>query len=123
MNNHWHDDLPIYKQLVIKLKNAVLDGSFAEGQAMPSVRAISAEMSINHITVSKAYHELLDNGLIEKKRGLGMFVLSGAQEKLLAAERQFFIEKELPMLVNKMNQLDVSIEQVIKIFKEQREGS
>lgn len=116
MNNDWHDELPIYKQLIIKLKKAILDKSFVEGDALPSVRTVSAEMSINHITVSKAYHELVANELIEKKRGLGMFVVEGAMQKLMEEERAVFLQQEIPNLVSRMQQLDISPEQVLAII-------
>lgn len=114
MNNQWHDKLPIYKQLVIKLKQSIIDGSFAEESALPSVRVISAELNINHITVSKAYHELVDENLIEKKRGLGMFVLKGALNQLLESERTVFLTEELPQLIARIQQLNISPEEVIQ---------
>ncbi len=113
MNSQWHDDLPIYKQLVIKLKKAILDNRYPETTALPSVRAISAELQINHITVSKAYHELVDEGVIEKKRGLGMFVKLGAIEALHNSEKIKFLSEDLPQFIKKMQQLDIDLNQVI----------
>lgn len=123
MNNQWHDELPIYKQLVIKLKQAILAGTFAEETALPSVRVVSAELNINHITVSKAYHELVDEGLIEKKRGLGMFIMKGAVSQLLEAERMLFIEHELPKLINKMEALKIPVDDVIAMIKQSNKGN
>lgn len=118
MNDQWHDQLPIYKQLVIKVKQAILDGSFSEGESLPSVRAVSAELNINHITVSKAYHELVNEGLIEKRRGLGMFILPDAVKRLSAAERNIFLTQELPELIDKIKQLDIAVEDVIELIQQ-----
>lgn len=122
MNDQWHDQLPIYKQLVIKLKQAILAETFTEETALPSVRVVSAELSINHITVSKAYHELVDEGLIEKKRGLGMFILKGAVSQLLEAERVLFIQQELPKLIDKMAELKIPVDDVITMIKQGNKG-
>ncbi|WP_440906520.1 GntR family transcriptional regulator (plasmid) [Catenovulum sp. SX2] len=126
MNNHWHDDMPIYKQLVEKLKKAILNNSYPEETALPSVRAVSAELQINHITVSKAYHELVDEGLIEKRRGLGMFVKTGAIEALHTAEKNKFLAEDLPLFLQKMQQLNISqqdvIEKIQQLSKEQENG-
>lgn len=116
MNSDWHDELPIYKQLIIKLKTAILDNSFAEGESLPSVRAVSADLSINHITVSKAYHELVDERLIEKKRGVGMFVVQGAVKKLMEEEKTVFIDYELPKLVSRIKQLGITPQQVLDMM-------
>ncbi len=121
MDDNWHDELPIYKQLVIKLKQGILNGTFVENQLLPSVRTVSSELNINHITVAKSYHELVDEGLIEKKRGLGMIVLNGAMEKLLIAERQAFLHQELPKLIDKIQQLNIPIDDVISAIKESRD--
>ncbi|KMT64992.1 GntR family transcriptional regulator [Catenovulum maritimum] len=118
MNNQWSDDIPIYKQLVEKLKKAILNNMYPEETALPSVRAISAELNINHITVSKAYHELLDDGLIEKRRGLGMFVKLGAIEVLSHSEKTKFLTEDLPKLIQKMHQLNIDSELVIKQIKQ-----
>jgi len=121
MNNHWDDETPIYKQLVQKLKKAIINHVYDEGCALPSVRAISAELNINHITVSKSYHELLDQGLIEKKRGIGMFVKQGAIAELTLAEQNIFMNEDLPKLISKMKQLDISSEKVIQLIKKSEE--
>lgn len=113
MNSHWHDQLPIYKQLVEKLKQAILAHRYPEETVLPSVRNVSAELSINHITVSKAYHELLDEGLIEKRRGLGMFVKTGAINALLNTEKTKFLTEDLPKIIQKMHQLNIDQAEVI----------
>ena len=121
MNNHWHDDAPIYKQLVQKLKKAILNNVYAEGTALPSVRSVSTELNINHITVSKSYHELVDEGLIEKRRGLGMFVKEGAIKALMAAEQAIFMDEDLPKLISKMQQLQIDPAQVVAMIQQNME--
>lgn len=116
MNKDWHDDLPIYKQLIAKLKKAILSDMYPEGTALPSVRAISAQLKINHITVSKAYHELVDEGVIEKKRGLGMFVKLGAIEALHESEKVKFLQEDLPLFLRKMQQLKIGQQEIIDII-------
>ncbi|HEY7774226.1 MAG TPA: GntR family transcriptional regulator [Marinagarivorans sp.] len=107
MQDQWNDDQPIYRQLRDRMVGLILDGEFLEGEAIPSVRAVSAEYQINHLTVSKAYQSLVDEGLVEKRRGLGMFVVPGAQEKILHAEKHQFLTVEIPKLLLRMEQLGI----------------
>ncbi|EOD5253769.1 GntR family transcriptional regulator, partial [Vibrio parahaemolyticus] len=74
---HWHDRQPIFRQLADQITQQILQGVWKEGEALPSVRSISADMKINHLTVMKGYQLLVDEGLVEKKRGQGMFVAQG----------------------------------------------
>ena len=108
MQDQWNDDQPIYRQLRDRMVGLILEGEFLEGEAIPSVRAVSAEYQINHLTVSKAYQALVDEGLVEKRRGLGMFVVAGAQEKILHAEKNQFLTVELPKLMQRMAQLGIT---------------
>jgi GntR family transcriptional regulator len=78
----WNDNQPIYRQLRDQVVERILDGSFAEGDAVPSVRQVASDYKINHLTVAKAYQELVDGQLLEKRRGLGMYVLPGARAML-----------------------------------------
>lgn len=123
MNNQWHDDLPIYKQLAENIKSSILNHVYPEDTALPSVRAISAELQINHITVSKAYHELLDEGLIEKRRGLGMFVKTGAISALHHVQKNKFLHEDLPLLVEKMQRLDIKPQEVIEKIQQLMQGA
>ena len=109
----WNDDQPIYKQLRDKMVGLIMEGAFTEGEAIPSVRSVSAEYQINHLTVSKAYQALVDEGLVEKKRGLGMFVLDGARDKILNSEKTQFLSVELPKLLQRIEQLGISKEELI----------
>ena len=104
----WDDSQPIYRQLREKIVNLIIEGVLKEGEAIPSVRQVASEYRINHLTVSKAYQELVDDGLLQKRRGLGMFVEQGAQDKLLQRERTRFIEAEIPVLLRRMRQLGIN---------------
>ncbi len=110
----WRDDQPIYKQLKDKIVYLLLTGSYAEGEALPSVRSVSAEYQINHLTVAKAYQELVDEGIVEKRRGLGMFVLNGARANLLEMERKKFFDLEVPELKKRLRELKVSVDELCK---------
>ncbi len=114
---HWNDDQPIYRQLREKVIALIMEGVFAEGEAVPSVRQISIDFSINHLTVSKAYQQLVDEDLLFKKRGIGMFVSDGAQKKLISKERNKFLQLELPVMIQRMNQLGISIEEIVDILE------
>lgn len=112
MSIEWSDSLPIYRQLRELVIERILDGSFPEGEAVPSVRQVAADYNINHLTVAKAYQELVDEGLLEKRRGLGMFVLSGAREMLTDNEQQKFLEEELPAFAEKAQRLGIDLDTV-----------
>ncbi len=92
----------------------LLDGTLAPGDALPSVRQIAADFQLNPITVSRAYQELVDDGLVETRRGLGMFVLAGAREKLLQSERTRFLNEEWPAVIVRMNQLGLNAAALLK---------
>lgn len=112
MSIEWDDKLPIYRQLRALVIERILDGSFAEGEAVPSVRQVASDYKINHLTVAKAYQELVDDGLLEKRRGLGMFVLSGARVALTNHEQQKFMEVELPAFAERVQMLGLEMRTV-----------
>ena len=97
-----------------------MDGSFTEGEAVPSVRQVAAEYQINHLTVGKAYQELVDIGLLEKRRGLGMYVAQGARVALTDTEQQNFIDDEIPAFVDRVQALGMDMNEVVKILLESR---
>ncbi|AKE51523.1 GntR family transcriptional regulator [Kangiella geojedonensis] len=113
MQIQWDDSQPIYLQLRDRVQNMILEGNLAEGEALPSVRNVSAEYQLNPITVSKAYQLLVDDQLAEKKRGLGMFVVDGAKNKLLQQERELFLNTELPALLRKLKRLNITREELL----------
>ncbi len=98
MDPKWNEDLPIYRQLRDRVVAMILEGALGDGDALPSVRNVAAEYRLNPLTVLKGYQELVDEGLVEKKRGRGMFVTDGAQRQLLKNERQRFLETEWPQV-------------------------
>lgn len=116
MSDSWSSDQPIYKQLRDRVAGLVMEGTFQEGTAVPSVRQVSADEQINHLTVGKAYQVLVDEGVLEFKRGRGMFVREGAQKLLQHQERKKFVEAELPALLVRVKQLGMSIDQLIELF-------
>ena len=114
MQIQWDDSQPIYLQLRDRVQNMILEGNLVEGEALPSVRTVSAEYQLNPITVSKAYQLLVDDQLAVKKRGLGMFVVDGAKEKLLQQEREVFLTTELPTLLRKLKRLHITKEELLE---------
>jgi len=105
MQISWNDRDPIYRQLHDRLLDMILEGVYRDGDALPSVRQVSSDHRINPITVSKAYQMLVEEDLVEKRRGLGMYVMAGAREKLAAVERQRFLEEEWPLIIEKIQRL------------------
>lgn len=114
MTPDWTDDQPIYRQLKDKVVAAIVEGSLREGEALPSVRNVAVDLQINPITASKAYQELVMDGLVEKKRGLGMFVVDGARSKLVEAERDRFLNEEWPRVMETIRRLGLDIEALLK---------
>ncbi|WOJ93763.1 GntR family transcriptional regulator [Congregibacter variabilis] len=110
----WTDGQPIYRQLRDLVIQRVMDGSFPEGEAIPSVRQVATDYRINHLTVSKAYQELVEMGLLETRRGLGMFVASGARGSLTNDEQQRFLDEELPAFVSRVRMLGLAMDEVIE---------
>ncbi|MBC3811927.1 GntR family transcriptional regulator [Undibacterium aquatile] len=117
MSVNWHDQSPIYRQLKEKVQAMILDGVLKPGDALPSVRQIAADYQINPITVSKAYQELVDESLVEKRRGIGMYVTEGASDKLLATERQRFIEEEWPAMLDRIRRLGIGADELLAQMK------
>lgn len=110
----WNDNTPIYRQLKERVVSMMLDGVLKAGDALPSVRQIAAEYQLNPITVSKAYQELVDDNLVEKRRGIGMYVTEGASEKLLASERERFLSEEWPAMVERIRRLGLNLDQLLR---------
>jgi GntR family transcriptional regulator len=108
MNREWNNHQPIYRQLRDRGVHMILDGVLKEGDPLPSVRNVAAEFRVNPLTVLKAYQELVDEDLVEMKRGLGMFVKSGARDSLLKGERQKFLNEEWPRVAEKIQRLGLT---------------
>lgn len=114
MSTRWNDIEPIYWQLKERTIAMILDGTLAEGDALPSVRAVASDLQLNPITVSKSYQTLVDEGLVEKRRGLGMFVCTGAFEQLIASERKRFLQTEWPATLKRIQQLDLDVNSLLQ---------
>jgi DNA-binding transcriptional regulator YhcF (GntR family) len=96
MDPEWNDSQPIYRQLRDRVVAMILDGLLREGDPLPSVRTVATDSRVNPLTVLKAYQQLVDEQLVEKRRGLGMFINAGARDLLLKAERQRFLTEQWP---------------------------
>ena len=107
MDPKWNEDQPIYRQLRDRVVAMILEGVLGEGDALPSVRNVAAEYRLNPLTVLKGYQELVDQDLVEKKRGRGMFVIEGARAELLKDERQRFLDKEWPEVMATIKRLEL----------------
>ena len=118
--DEWNDSQPIYRQLRDRVVALILDGVLKEGDALPSVRNVAAEHRVNPITVLKGYQQLVDEELVEKKRGLGMYVKSGARELLLEAERQKFLTEQWPRISATIQRLGLTPEELLEAGKEER---
>ena len=105
MDTNWNDSLPIYRQLRDRVVAMILEGVLNDGDPLPSVRSVAAEYRLNPLTVLKGYQQLVDEQLVEKKRGRGMFVTEGARRALLKDERQHFLEEEWPKIAARIQRL------------------
>lgn len=114
MDPKWNDDQPIYRQLRDRVVAMILEGVLTDGDALPSVRNVAAEYRLNPLTVLKGYQELVDEGLVQKKRGRGMFVNNGARKQLIIDERKRFIETEWPRVVETIQRLELDVEELMK---------
>ena len=114
----WDDKQPIYRQLRDMVAERIMDGTFPEGDAVPSVRQVASDYQINHLTVGKAYQELVDEGLLEKRRGLGMFVRSGACCALTNNEKQQFLDEELPAFAERVRVLGLDMAEVVGLLQQ-----
>lgn len=110
----WNDNTPIYRQLRDRVVAMILDGVLNEGDALPSVRQVAADFQLNPITVSKAYQELVEEQLVEKRRGLGMYVNEGARDALLKNERERFLREEWPGLYARLKRLGLDVERLVQ---------
>ena len=123
MNLDFSSKTPIYVQIAEMIRDAILSERFAEGEPIPSVRRMAVDYSINHQTILKATQILINEGLIEKKRGQGMFVKTGAVKKLQKNESSAFLDKEIPAFVSRAKSLNMSKSEIIKRIKTQFEES
>ena len=114
MDRDWIDGQPIYRQLRDRVVAMILDGVLNEGDPLPSVRNVAADYRVNPLTVLKGYQELVGEGLVESRRGLGMFVKPGARKLLLEAERRKFLSEEWPQVHARMQRLGLRPEELLE---------
>lgn len=114
MEGEWNNSQPIYRQLRDRVVALILDGLLKEGDPLPSVRHVAAEYRVNPLTVLKGYQELVDEELVEKRRGIGMFVRPGARDLLLAAERRKFLAEEWPRVRATIQRLGLTPEELVE---------
>src|SRR4030081_3363472 len=113
MDREWNDSQPIYRQLRDRLVPMILDGLLKEGDSLPSVRNVAAEYRVNPITVLKGYQQLVDEKLVETKRGRGMFINAGARNLLLQGERQKFLEEQWPRIHATIQRLGLTPDELL----------
>jgi GntR family transcriptional regulator len=113
MDREWNDNQPIYRQVRDRVVAMILDGVLKEGDPLPSVRNVAAEYRVNPLTVLKGYQQLVDEGLVETKRGRGMFINAGARPLLLQGERQKFLAEEWPQITTTIQRLGLKIEDLL----------
>jgi GntR family transcriptional regulator len=111
--DQWNDSQPIYRQLRDRVVAMILDGVLKEGDPLPSVRTVAADYRLNPLTVLKGYQELVDGELVEKRRGLGMFVKEGARNVLLKGERQKFLAEEWPRIQATIERLGLDAQELL----------
>jgi|SRR3979490_1869958 GntR family transcriptional regulator len=114
MDREWNDSQPIYRQLRDRVVAMILDGVLKEGDPLPSVRNVAAEYRVNPLTVLKGYQQLVDEGLVETRRGLGMFINTGARNVLLKGERQKFLSEEWPRIHATIQRLGLKEDELLK---------
>jgi len=118
MDPKWSDNSPIYRQLRDRVVAMILEGSLKEGDSLPSVRAVAADYQINPLTVLKGYQALVDEELVEKRRGLGMFVKLGASRALMKNEREAFLKTEWPQMLQRIGRLDLDVKELLKAVED-----
>lgn len=114
MDREWNDSQPIYRQLRDRVVASILDGVLTEGDPLPSVRTVAAEYRVNPLTVLKGYQQLVDEQLVETRRGRGMFVRPGAHDLLLRAERERFLSEQWPRIHATIHRLGLDAEELLR---------
>ena len=115
MDREWNDSQPIYRQLRNRVVAMILDGVLKEGDPLPSVRNVAAEYRVNPLTVLKGYQQLVDEGLVESRRGRGIFINAGARNLLLMGERRKFLEEEWPKIQATMHRLGLKADELLSV--------
>ena len=121
MDPNWNDSQPIYRQLRDRVVEMIREGVLGDGDALPSVRSVAAEYRLNPLTVLKGYQELVDEGLVEKKRGRGMFIMEGAKKALLSGERELFLNEQWPSVVATVRRLGLDLDDLVATARAEAE--
>ena len=108
MSEEWNDSQPIYRQLRDRVVAMILDGEIQEGDALPSVRTVAADYRVNPLTVLKSYQQLADEQIVEKRRGIGMFIKSGVRQQLLRDRRRKFLSEDWPGILATIRRLGLT---------------
>jgi GntR family transcriptional regulator len=114
MDPEWNDSQPIYRQIRDRVVAMILDGVLGEGDPLPSVRTVATEYRVNPLTVLKSYQQLADDDLVEKRRGLGLFINTGARALLLAGERRRFLDEQWPAIHATIGRLGLTPEELLR---------
>src|SRR5271169_5424336 len=120
MEHEFHNNQPIYRQLRHRVVSMILDGALQEGDPLPSVRNVAAEFRVNPLTVLKSYQQLVDEKLVESRRGRGMFINAGARNLLLKGERQKFLAEEWPRVYATIQRLGLKAEELLNAAANRR---
>jgi GntR family transcriptional regulator len=120
MDREWDDTQPIYRQIRDRVVAMILEGVLGEGDSLPSVRNVATDYRVNPLTVLKAYQELVDEELVEMRRGRGMFVNAGARDRLMKNERQKFLKEEWPRIRERIQRLGLTAKELLKRPEEKR---
>jgi GntR family transcriptional regulator len=110
----WNEDQPIYRQLMEEMLSRILDGTYPEGELLPSVRQLANDFHINPLTVAKAFQELSKEEVTEKRRGIGVLVKEGVRDALLHRERAKFLKEEWPILVGRIQRMGIDVRSLLR---------
>jgi GntR family transcriptional regulator len=113
LSEEWNDSQPIYRQLRDRVVAMILDGEIQEGDPLPSVRTVAADYRVNPLTVLKAYQQLADEQIVEKRRGIGMFIKAGVRQQLLRDRRRRFVSEEWPEILATIRRLGLTPEELL----------
>jgi DNA-binding transcriptional regulator YhcF (GntR family) len=113
VSEQWSEGQPIYRQLRDRVVAMILDGEIGEGDPLPSVRSVAADYRVNPLTVLKAYQQLADEQIVEKRRGIGMFIKSGVRQQVLRDRRRRFLSEEWPVILASIRRLGLTPEELL----------
>ncbi len=120
---NWHDRQPKFRQIANFLIQQILLEVWKEGDTLPSIRSVASDMKVNHLTVMKGYQILVSKGFVEKRPGHGMFVVAGAKQQILEAERKHFVEQQIPQIALTLRRLNMPLDELNQYLKLHMKGS